>query len=84
MIRIKSISRMKIRLIYQRQILKKKAEDIVSNEDKSVEIKVYVSNDDATAFVSESVKIDELTSENIVKVLIREICITIRCSSVKV
>lgn len=50
----------------------KKAEDIVSNEDKSVEIKVYVSNDDATAFVSESVKIDELTSENIVKVLIEK------------
>lgn len=50
----------------------KKAEDIVSNEDKSVEIKVYVSNDNATAFVSESVKIDELTSENIVKVLIEK------------
>ena len=48
----------------------KKAEDTVSNEDKSVEIKLYVSNDDATAFVSESVKIDELTPENIVKVLI--------------
>ena len=50
----------------------KKAEDTVSNEDKSVEIKLYVSNDDATAFVSESVKIDELTPENIVKVLIEK------------
>ena len=43
----------------------KKVEDTISNEDKSVEIKVYVCNDDATAFVSESVKIDELTPENI-------------------
>lgn len=50
----------------------KKAEDTVSNEDKSVEIQLYVSNDDATAFVSESVKIDELTPENIVKVLIEK------------
>lgn len=48
------------------------SEDTVSNEDKSVEIKLYVSNDDATAFVSESVKIDELTPENIVKVLIEK------------
>lgn len=50
----------------------KKAEDTVSNEDKSVDIQLYVSNDDATAFVSESVKIDELTPENIVKVLIEK------------
>lgn len=50
----------------------KKTEDTVSNEDKSAEIKVYVSNDDATEFVSEGVKIDELTPENIVKVLIEK------------
>lgn len=50
----------------------KKVEDTISNEDKSVEIKVYVCNDDATAFVSESVKIDELTPENIVNVLIEK------------
>ena len=50
----------------------KKTEDTDSNEDKSVEIQLYVSNDDATAFVSESVKIDELTPENIVKVLIEK------------
>lgn len=49
-----------------------KSENTVSNEDKSVEIKVYVSNDDATAFVSESVKIDELTPENIVNMLIEK------------
>lgn len=50
----------------------KKTEDTDSNEDKSAEIKVYVSNDDATAFVSESVKIDELTPENIVNALIEK------------
>ena len=50
----------------------KKAEDTVSNEDKSVEIQLYVSNDDATAFVSESVKIDELTPENIVNALVQK------------
>lgn len=50
----------------------KKTEDTVSNEDKSAEIKVYVSNDDATEFVSESVKIDELTPENIVSALVQE------------
>ncbi len=49
-----------------------KSENTVSNEEKSIEIKIYVSNDDATAFVSESVKIDELTPENIVKVLIEK------------
>ena len=49
-----------------------KSENTVSNEDKSVEINAYVSNDDATAFVAESVKIDELTPENIVKVLIEK------------
>ena len=36
------------------------------------EIKVYVSNDDATAFVSDSVKIDELTPENIVNILVQK------------
>ena len=50
----------------------KKAEDTVSNEDKSVEIQLYVSNDDATEFVSESVKIDELTPENIVNALVQK------------
>lgn len=48
------------------------SEDTISKEDKTVEIKVYVCNDDATAFVAESVKIDELTPENIVKVLIEK------------
>lgn len=42
------------------------------NEDKSAEIAIYASNDDATAFVSESVKIDELTPENIVNALIQK------------
>ena len=41
-------------------------------EDKSAEITIYVSNDDATEFVSESVKIDELTPENIVNILVRK------------
>lgn len=50
----------------------KKAEDTVSNEDKSVDIQLYVSNDDATEFVSESVKIDELTPENIVNALVQK------------
>lgn len=50
----------------------KKTEDTVSNEDKSAEIKIYVSNDDATEFVSESVKIDELTPENIVNALVQK------------
>ena len=49
----------------------KKSEDTVSNEDKSVDIQLYVSNDDATEFVSESVKIDELTPENIVNALVQ-------------
>lgn len=49
-----------------------KSEDTISNEDKSVEINAYVSNDDATAFVAESVKIDELTPENIVNALIEK------------
>lgn len=44
----------------------------MNQENKSVEIKVYVSNDDATEFVSESVKIDELTPENIVSALVQE------------
>lgn len=42
----------------------------MNQENNSIEIKVYVCNDDATAFVSESVKIDELTPENIVNALI--------------
>ena len=49
-----------------------KSENTVSNEDKSVEINAYVSNDDATAFVAESVKIDELTPENIVNALVQK------------
>ena len=48
------------------------SEDTVLNEDKSVEIQLYVSNDDATEFVSESVKIDELTPENIVNALVQK------------
>ena len=48
------------------------SEDTISKEDKTVEIKVYVCNDDATAFVAESVKIDELTPENIVNALIEK------------
>lgn len=50
----------------------KKTEDTDSNEDKSVEIQLYVSNDDATEFVSEGVKIDELTPENIVNALVQK------------
>ena len=49
-----------------------KKEDQTVQEDKSAEITIYTSNDDATAFVSDSVKIDELTPENIVKVLIEK------------
>lgn len=49
-----------------------KSQNTVSNEDKSVEIKVYMSNDDATAFVSESVEIAELTPENIVNALVQK------------
>lgn len=49
-----------------------KKEDQTVQEDKSAEITVYMSNDDATAFVSESVKIDELTPENIVNALIEK------------
>ena len=48
------------------------SEVTISNEDKSVEIKVYVCNDDATAFVSESVEIAELTPENIVNALVQK------------
>ena len=48
------------------------SEDTISKEDKTVEIKVYVCNDDATAFVADSVKIDELTPENIVNALIEK------------
>lgn len=49
-----------------------KKEDQTVQEDKSAEITIYMSNDDATAFVSESVKIDELTPENIVNALIQK------------
>lgn len=49
-----------------------KSKDTISKGDKTVEIKVYVCNDDATAFVAESVKIDELTPENIVNALIEK------------
>lgn len=49
-----------------------KKEDQTVQEDESTEITIYTSNDDATAFVAESVKIDELTPENIVKVLIEK------------
>lgn len=41
-------------------------------DDKSAEITVYTGNDDATAFVPEDVKIDELTPENIVNALIQK------------
>lgn len=44
----------------------------MNQENKYVEIKVYVSNDDATEFVSESVNIDELTPENIVNALVQK------------
>ena len=44
----------------------------MNQENNSIEIKVYVCDDDATAFVSESVKIDELTPENIVNALIEK------------
>ena len=49
-----------------------KKEDQTVQEDKSAEITIYTSNDDSTAFVSDCVKIDELTPENIVKVLIEK------------
>ena len=49
-----------------------KKENQTVQEDKSAEITIYTSNDDATAFVAESIKIDELTPENIVKVLIEK------------
>ena len=41
-------------------------------EDESAEITIYASNDDATAFISESVKIDELTPEHIVNALVQK------------
>lgn len=44
----------------------------MNQENNSIEIKVYACNDDATAFVSECVKIDELTPENIVNALIEK------------
>lgn len=49
-----------------------KKEDQTVQEDKSAEITIYTSNDDATAFVAESVKIDELTPENIVNALVQK------------
>ena len=47
-----------------------KKENQTVQEDKSAEITIYTSNDDATAFVSESVEIAELTPENIVNALL--------------
>ena len=41
-------------------------------DDKSVEINIYSGNDDATAFVSESIKIDELTPENVASALVQK------------
>ena len=49
-----------------------KKENQTVREDESTEITIYTSNDDATAFVSDSVKIDELTPENIVNALIEK------------
>ena len=49
-----------------------KKENQTVQEDKSAEITIYTSNDDATAFVAESVKIDELTPENIVNALVQK------------
>ena len=49
-----------------------KKENQTVREDESTEITIYTSNDDATAFVSDSVKIDELTPENIVNILVRK------------
>lgn len=49
-----------------------KKENQTVQEDKSAEITIYTSNNDATAFVAESVKIDELTPENIVNALIEK------------
>lgn len=49
-----------------------KKEDLTVQQDKSAEITIYTSNDDATAFVSESVKLDELTPENIMNALIQK------------
>lgn len=49
-----------------------KKEDQTVQEDESTEITIYTSNDDATAFVSESVKIDELTPEHIVNALVQK------------
>ena len=49
-----------------------KKEDQTVQQDKSAEITIYTSNDDATAFVLESVKLDALTPENIMNALIRK------------
>ncbi len=49
-----------------------KKEDQTVQQDKSAEIVIYTSNDDATAFVSESVKLDALTPENIMNALIQK------------
>ena len=49
-----------------------KKEDQTVQQDKSAEITIYTSNDDATAFVSESVKLDALTPENIMNALIQK------------
>ena len=49
-----------------------KKEDQTVQQDKSAEITIYTSNDDATAFVSESLKLDALTPENIMNALIQK------------
>ena len=49
-----------------------KKENQTVQQDKSAEITIYTSNDDATAFVSESVKLDALTPENIMNALIQK------------
>lgn len=49
-----------------------KNDNQAAQEETSAKITVYMSNDDATAFVSESVEIAELTPENIVNALIEK------------
>lgn len=49
-----------------------KNDNQAAQEETAAKITVYMSNDDATEFVSESVKIDELTPENIVNVLVQK------------
>ena len=49
-----------------------KNDNQAAQEETAAKITVYMSNDDATEFVAESVKIDELTPENIVNVLVQK------------